>query len=118
LHRGQADLDDQLTDVDDLRRIGLLVALDVEGLLRRFAHERAVAPHERQEARDGAVDALPQLLIVGLEDDPLRGALDRRLDHDEETANVDVAPRRIRRERASSPNANATTLHHTNAVDA
>ena len=34
LHRREADLDDQLAGVDDLGRVGLLVALDVEGLLR------------------------------------------------------------------------------------
>src|SRR3954470_1387284 len=117
LHRRQTDLDDQMTDVHDLRRIGLLVALDVEGLLRRLAHEGAVAPHEGEEARDGAVDPLPELLIVGLEHDPLGRALDRRLHHDEEAANVDVAPRRIRRQRAGAPDADAAAHHHTDAVD-
>src|SRR5262249_16286425 len=64
LHRREADLDGQLAGVDDLGRVGLLVALDVEGLLRRDAHERPVAPQEREERRDRALDALPQPVVV------------------------------------------------------
>src|SRR5581483_7921827 len=118
LHGSPPDLDDELPDVDDLGRVGLLVALDVERLLGVLTHEGAVAPHEREERRDGARHALPQAGIVRLEHHPLRGALDRRLHHDEETANVDIAPRRIRRQRAGAPDADAAAHHHADAVDA
>src|SRR5262249_401485 len=67
LHRRETDFDDQLAGVDDLGRIGLVVTLDVERLLQGRAHEGAVPPQQRQERRDGPLDALPQPMVVGLE---------------------------------------------------
>src|SRR5512143_1346523 len=117
LHRRETELDNQLTGVDDLGRVGLVVALDVEGLLRAGAHERAVTPEERQERRDRPLHALPEAMVVGLEHDPLGRALDRRLDHDEQAAHVDVAPRRVARQRTGTPDADAA-VHEPDGVDA
>src|SRR5688500_11923904 len=117
LHRREADLDDQLARVDDLGRVGLGVALDVERLLRSRPHQGARAPQERQERGDRPLHALPEAMVVGLEDDPLGRALDRRLHHDEQAADVDVAPARIRRQGAGAPDADRA-VHEADAVDA
>src|SRR3954468_4918069 len=116
LARGEADLDDQLAGVDDLGRVGLVVALDVERLLGRGAHQGAVAPQQGQERRDRALDALPQPVVVGLEHHPLGGALDARLDHDKQPAHVDVAPRRVARQRTGTPDPDAA-VHEADRVD-
>src|SRR5688572_10990093 len=56
-------------------------------------------------------------MIVRLEHHPLGGALDRDLGHDEQAADVDVTPARIRRERASAPDADRAA-HEADRVDA
>src|SRR6267378_3110995 len=93
LHRSDADLADHLAGIDYFRRVGLGIALDVERLLRRLAHQRARVVDAQQEGRDVPGDPLPERLVVGLEDHPLRADLDRLLDHQEQTADVDVPPR-------------------------
>ena len=52
LHRREADLDDQLAGVDHLGRVGLLVTLDVEGLLRAGAMS---APLRQSSVRNEAI---------------------------------------------------------------
>src|SRR4029079_18918217 len=90
----------------------------VEGLVRRRPEERAVAPGPRQEAADGALDALPEVQVVGLEDDPLGALEDRFLDVVEEAADVEVAPRRVARERACPPDTDTAAWEGADAVDA
>ena len=76
----------------DLGRVGLGVALDVEGLLGRGAEERARAPDVGQKGGDVARDLGPQVGRVGLEDDPLRALVDGLAQEEEEPADVDVLP--------------------------
>src|SRR5262249_44554287 len=117
LDGSKTDFHDELASVDDLGRVGFRVALDKEALLRRLAHERPVPMEEREERADGPGDALPEPVVVRLEDHPLGGALDRRLHHDEEAADVDVTPRGIRRQGAGAPNPDAAAEHQADAVD-
>src|SRR5581483_5683640 len=84
LHRSDADLTRDDAGVHRFGRVRLGVALDVEGLFGCCAEERAVAPDVEQEAGDRAIDARPQVLVVRLEDDPLRSLEDRLLDEVEQ----------------------------------
>src|SRR5467141_1358151 len=117
LHRSDADLADHLAGVDHLRRVGLGVALDVERLLRSLAHQRARVVDAQQEGGDVPGDPLPERLVVGLEDHPLRADLDRLLDHQEQAADVDVPPRRVAGDRARAPDTDAAIAHVPDAVD-
>ena len=92
LDRRDADHHHELTGVDHLGRVGLLVALDEEGLLGGASEQRAVAPHAGEEGADVAADLVPQELVVGFEHDPVGALDDRLLDHVEEPAHVEVAP--------------------------
>src|SRR5215470_11650249 len=92
LDRRDPDDRDHLARVADLRRVGLLVALDEERLLRGGAEQRAVAPHPGQERADVPPDRPPQQLVVGLEDDPPGTVPDGLLEHREQAAHVEVAP--------------------------
>src|SRR6476620_11195735 len=62
--RGDADLANDLARVDALGRVGLTVALDVEGLVRGEPEQRALAPLVDQERADGAADLRPQGVVV------------------------------------------------------
>src|SRR5512143_742813 len=77
LHWRQADLDNQLAAVPHVRRVELLVALDVVGFLRCPPEQSPVAPDASQERSDIASDPRPEVGIVRLEHDPLCAALDR-----------------------------------------
>src|SRR5438105_2571186 len=59
LHRSDADLADHLARVDHLRRVGLRIALHVERLFRRLAHQRARVVDAQEECGDVAGHALP-----------------------------------------------------------
>jgi hypothetical protein len=72
LDRSDADDRDDLAGVDDVRWIGLLVALDEERLLRRGSKQRSVTPDAGQKRPDVAANVLPERAVVGLEDDPVR----------------------------------------------
>src|ERR1700704_4614972 len=52
LHRGHADLADDHPGIDGLRRVGLVVALHEEGLVRRQTEEGPLAPLVDEERRD------------------------------------------------------------------
>ena len=104
--------------VDDLGRVVLRVALDVERLARRRAEQRAVAPDAEQERVERPLDALPEVQVVRLEDDPLGALEDRLLDVVEEAADVEVAPRRIARQRPRAPDPDAPPGERPDAVDA
>src|SRR6478609_3864569 len=67
LDGGDTDLADDLPGLDDLGRVGLGVALDVERLRRSGAEQRSVVPHAREEVRGRDPQLDPQLLVVGLE---------------------------------------------------
>src|SRR5512143_4086108 len=75
LNRGHADFDNQAPHIARRRRVELLIAFDVEGLVGRSPEERAIAPDRAQEGIDIAADAAPEQDVVGLEDGPLRAAL-------------------------------------------
>src|SRR5664280_679695 len=117
LHRGDPDVDDQLSGIDRFGGVVLAVALHVEGLGRGGAEERAVAPGADQERPDGALHALPEVQVVRLEDDPLRSEQDRLLDVVEEPAHVQVAPGRVARERPGPPHPDAAAREGPDAVD-
>ena len=113
-----ADLDDQPAHVARLGRVQLFVALDIERLRRARAKERPVAPDRGQEGRDVAPDPAHRNVIVGLKDHPLGAALDRLFDIVEQPPHVDVAPGRVARQRAGTPDADAPPGEGADAVDA
>src|SRR5216684_33209 len=117
LHGSDADLADHLPRVDDFGRVGLGIALDEERFLRGLAHQRAGVVDAEEEGRDVARHSLPERLVVRLEHHPLRADLDRLLDHQEQAADVDVAPRRIAGDRPGPPDADAAVAHVPDAVD-
>src|SRR4029079_5270758 len=110
---------DDLARVDDLGRIRLLVALHEERLTCRPAHQGAVEPDAGQEGADIASDRLPELPVVGLEDDPSGRLRDRLLDHVEQATDVEVAPltRRVR-EGPCAPDPDPLPREIADAVDA
>src|SRR5690606_25356111 len=112
------DLDHELTGVDDLGWVRLLVALDVERLGRRGPEQGPVAPGAHEERVEGPLDALPQVEVVGLEDDPLGALEDRLLDVVEEPPHVEVLPGRVARQRPGAPDPDAPTGERPDAVDA
>src|SRR3954469_22200017 len=118
LHRGDADLADDLPGLDHVGRVGLGVALDEEGLLRGRAEQRARPPCPGQEAGRRVAQLQPQELVVGLEHAPLRAFHDRLGDVVEQPAHVDVAPLRVAREGPGAPHADAAAGERADAVDA
>ena len=86
------------------------VALDEERLVLGRAHQRAVAPHGAQEVGDRRADRDPGRLGVRLEHGPLRAAIDRLLDEDEQPADVDVLPHRVRDHRPRAPDADVAAI--------
>src|SRR5580698_11435134 len=67
LHGCDADVDDQLADVDRVLGVVLGIAFDEERFARAGSEERAVAPHATQERRDIALHRVPETRVVGLE---------------------------------------------------
>src|SRR2546423_4260737 len=115
---GEAGLRDDLARVARLCRVGLLVALDVEGLVARVAFERALAPERFEAGRQLARDAHPEARRVRLERGPRRVECDPAVDGQELSADVDVAPDGVAAERARAPHAYAAPGEGTQAVDA
>ena len=68
------------------------VALDEVGLARRGALEGALAEQVLHERADVEPDLRPQRLVVRLEDDPLRAAVQALLEEQREAAHRDVLP--------------------------
>src|SRR4051794_31599949 len=116
LHRGDADLADDLPEVDPLSGVRLVVALHEERLLGREPEERTLAPLHDQEGADGPADLGPQGLVVRLEDDPLGTAEYGLLHVVEETADVQVAPRGVARQCAGAPDPDAASREGPDAV--
>src|SRR5437899_12883844 len=75
-----ADFTDNLPRLDDLRRVGLVVALDVEGFSGTRAKQSAIKPDAVQERSDGSLHPLPEVAVVRLEHHPLRATAAGRLD--------------------------------------
>src|SRR4029453_3230709 len=117
LHRGDADLAGDLPEVDGLGRVGLVVALDEEGLGRGGGEQCALAPFHDQERGDGAPDLGPQVAVVGLEHHPVGVVEDRLLQVVEQPTHVDVAPRRVAGEGAGAPDPHAPAGEGPQAVD-
>src|SRR5262245_51947964 len=65
--RSESDHDVHTAGVNLLRRVGLFVAFDEEGLLRRASHQRALSVNQRQKRLDVAGDPRPERMIVRLE---------------------------------------------------
>src|SRR4029079_2654418 len=63
LHGCDPDDGDDLARVDDLGRIGLLVAFHEERFTGRPAHQGTVEPDAGQEGADIAADRLPELPV-------------------------------------------------------
>src|SRR5262245_45959037 len=95
LHWRDADQTNQPAVVDVVLAHGRAVALHEERLVRRRAEERTVAPHGREKSGQAPSHGRPGAFVVRLEHDPLRAALDRGLDKNEETADVDILPLRV-----------------------
>src|SRR5690606_33680419 len=65
----------------------------------------------------GAPDVGPEPLPVRLEHGPLRGLIDRMLEEDEEAADVDVLPLRVRAHRPRTPDTAPPPLEEAERVD-
>ena len=76
-----------------------------------------VAPDAQQEGVDRPLHTVPQAHVVRLEDDPLGALDDRLLDVVEEPPDVEVAPRRVARERPRAPDPDAAAGERADAVD-
>src|SRR3954468_5393662 len=119
LHRRDADDRDHRPRVDDLGRVGLLIAFHEECFAGCPAHQRAVEPDPREECPDVASDRLPQLAVIRLEDDPPGRLRDRLLDHVEEPPHVEIPPfAGSVREGPGTPNPDALAGEIADAVDA
>src|SRR2546425_1679685 len=117
LHRGDPDLADQFPGVARLGRVGLLVALDVVGLVLGGADQGALLPEIAEEHVDRADHLLPQAGLVRLEDHPLRVLLHALAHEDEKPPHVDLHERRIGAERTRAPDADAAAGEGNQGVD-
>src|SRR6476620_8388957 len=118
LDRRDADLADDLPGVDAFGRVGLEVALDEVRLVGRESEQGPLAPLVDEEGADRAVDPRPELGVVRLEDHPLRPEQDGLLEVVEELADVEIAPGRVARQGAGTPDADGTPWERADAVDA
>src|SRR5262245_62448704 len=85
LRRRDADLGDYPPEIHGFGRIGFIVALDVEGLVRRGADQGPGQPLQAQERREVTLDALPQGPVVRLKDDPRRSVENRLAQKNEQS---------------------------------
>ena len=79
-----------MPQIDVVLRGGFLVALDEVGLARRRALKRALAEQVVHERADVQPDLRPERLVVGLEDHPLRAAVEALFDVKSEAAHRNV----------------------------
>src|SRR5947207_14998718 len=114
----ESEFRDDFARLACLRRVGLLITLDVEGLVARVAFERALAPERFEAGRQLARDAHPEARRVRLKRGPRRVERDPAVDGQELSADVDVAPEGVAAERARAPHAYASTGEGPEAVDA
>src|SRR5207248_850250 len=80
LERGEPDEDVDDPPVDVVLRVVLPVALDQVRLLRRAPLEHPLPEPRVHERADVEPDRRPQRLVVGLENHPLRTAIETLLD--------------------------------------
>src|ERR1041384_387903 len=107
LRRTNANERNHLSEIHCLRSVGLLIAMDEEGLLGFVADNLSLHPLDLEKGADISRDALPQAGVVGLEDQALRAFQNRLLDKIEEPADVHVLPLWIRGNRARAPDDDA-----------
>src|SRR5579875_4057471 len=117
LHRCDTDIDGEDAHVPVLRRVVLLVTLDVERLFRTRAEQRPAAPDPAQEHVDGAFHRSPEPEVVRLENGPVRAVEDRLLHEVEQPPHVQVAPLRVAAQRARAPDPDALAGEGPDAVD-
>src|SRR6185369_13604623 len=117
-YRCNADFAHQAPVVDIVLRHRHFVAFDEERLVLRGSEQRANAPLAAQKKSDRSGNIRPQLLIVRLENSPLRSLVDRTLEKYEEPPHAHVLPDRVRRHCARAPDENAFAGELTNDVDA
>jgi hypothetical protein len=94
-HGADTNFADELAGINNLRGIGLFVTFNIEGLFRGLTEEGACTPNAEEEGGNGTFNAFPEAIVVRFEDDPLGTVFDGLFNHVEQTANVDVTPRRI-----------------------
>src|SRR3954468_13902189 len=94
-HWCDTDLADHLAGVDALARVGLVVALDVEGFVRCQPEQRTLAPLVDEECADRPAQLGPQRVVVRFEDGPVRAREDRLLQVVEQAADVHIPPCRV-----------------------
>src|SRR5215216_5773601 len=118
LHWCHTNLDDQLALVADLLRIELFITLNIEGFFRRATKQLPITPAHCQECASVTPHLGPQVMVVRLEDHPLRAALDRLLNEIEQTPYAHIAPGRVAAERSRTPDPQAAPGEGANTVDA
>src|SRR6185295_20253399 len=84
LERRESDDHVEDAEIDVVLRGGLAVALDEVRILRRRALERALAEHSLHERADIEPHLGPERLVVRLEHDPLRAAVEALLEKQRE----------------------------------
>src|SRR5690349_20724558 len=71
LDRIDTDLAVEPPQINHLLRVGLTIALDIEGFLRSLPEQFALFPLRIEEGGDVAADTAPEVVVVRLKDDPL-----------------------------------------------
>src|SRR5690606_35600797 len=89
----------------------------VEGLIRRRAEPRAVTPDARKEPGDGALDLVPELPVVRLEERAAQSLLDRFFKEQEQSPDVDVLPVGVGGGGASAPHDRTPVVEHADDVN-
>ena len=103
LDGGDANDADESAVVEVVLCHGGSIAFYEERIFGFVAEEGASAPLSEEEVADGVADACPEVLAVGLEDNPLDSLFDGVLDEVEEASDVDVFPLGVGRDGSCSP---------------
>src|SRR5512132_2743052 len=94
LERGKADNDVHDAQVDVGLSRGLAIALHEVRIARRAALERALSKQALHEGADVQADLRPERFVVGLEDHPLRAAVQAFLEEERHAPHRYVLPLR------------------------
>src|SRR5262249_13375598 len=117
--RRHADLDDQLSQRNDVRRVQLVIDPHSECFVRRCSNQSAIAPDSRQEVGHLAFDGSPQSFIVRLKHRELSAFLNRFFYEEQQPPDVDVTPLGdVRwRDGSGAPDQYSAARKRTNHVD-
>ena len=93
---GDADFRDETSVEDVVLRHRRAIDGDEERFLFGAPNSAPLPPLATQEQTDRVFHARPEPIVIGLEHHPLGALVDRSLEEDEEPADLDVLPQRVR----------------------